>query len=107
MRGQALLQLSMVGLQFDESRSENPFAYFTVVIANAFTRVLNLEKRNQNIRDDVLIMHGANPSITRQFEDHLQQKANNALEGEDSIPVPEVKVPLRRMGFSRKQPART
>jgi hypothetical protein len=27
MRGQALLQLSQIGLQFDESKSQNPFAY--------------------------------------------------------------------------------
>ena len=29
MRGQALLQLSQIGLQFDESKSQNPFAYYT------------------------------------------------------------------------------
>jgi hypothetical protein len=97
MKGQALLQLSLVGLQFDEGRSENPFAYFTVVTANAFTRVLNLEKRNQNIRDDILIMNGANPSITRQLDDQLQQKAKIAQEeGEDTIAVQEIKIPTTR-----------
>jgi hypothetical protein len=97
MKGQALLQLSLVGLQFDEGRSENPFAYFTVVTANAFTRVLNLEKRNQNIRDDILIMNGANPSITRQLDDQLQQKAKIAHEGgEDTIAVQEIKIPTTR-----------
>ena len=29
MRSQALLQLSQIGLQFDESKSQNPFAYYT------------------------------------------------------------------------------
>jgi hypothetical protein len=67
MRGQALLQLSQIGLQFDESKSQNPFAYYTAAITNSFTRILNLEKKNQNIRDDVLEMHGLNPSWTRQF----------------------------------------
>lgn len=66
MRSQALLQLSQIGLQFDESKSQNPFAYFTSVISNSFTRVLNIEKRNQNIRDDILEMNGMNPSYTRQ-----------------------------------------
>lgn len=66
MRSQALLQLSQIGLQFDESKSQNPFAYFTSVITNSFTRVLNIEKRNQNIRDDILEMNGMNPSFTRQ-----------------------------------------
>ena len=77
MKSQALLQLSQIGLQFDESRSEtpNPFAYYTAAITNSFTRVLNIEKRNQNIRDDILIMHGATPSYTRQTEHDMQRMA--------------------------------
>ena len=66
MRGQALLQLSQIGLQFDESKSDNPFAYYTAAITNSFTRVLNIEKKNQSIRDDILEMNGLNPSWTRQ-----------------------------------------
>lgn len=66
MRGQALLQLSQVGLQFDEAKSQNPFAYYTATITNSFTRILNLEKKNQNIRDDILEINGLNPSWTRQ-----------------------------------------
>jgi hypothetical protein len=67
MRGQALLQLSMIGLQFDESKSQNPFAYYTAAITNSFTRVLNLEKRTQHIRDDILESNNLNPSFTRQM----------------------------------------
>ena len=66
MRSQALLQLSQIGLQFDESKSQNPFAYYTAAITNSFTRVLNIEKRNQNLRDDILEMNNFNPSYTRQ-----------------------------------------
>jgi hypothetical protein len=66
MRSQALLQLSQIGLQFDESKSANPFAYYTAAITNSFTRVLNIEKRNQNIRDDILELNDFNPSYTRQ-----------------------------------------
>ena len=90
MRSQALLQLSSVGLQFNEARSDNPFAYYTVTVSNAFTRVLNLEKRNQNIRDDLLIMHGVTPSITRQIDNSLAQRA--LANGE----VPEQKKLVRR-----------
>ena len=68
MRSQALLQLSQIGLQFDESKSQNPFAYYTAAIDNSFTRILNIEKKNQMIRDDLLIEVGSNPSYTRQFE---------------------------------------
>lgn len=66
MRGQAVLQLSQIGLQFDESKSENPFAYYTAAVTNSFTRVLNLEKKSQNIRDDLLEIAGLTPSLTRQ-----------------------------------------
>ena len=65
MRGQAILQLTQIGLQFDESKSDNPFAYFTAACTNSFVRVINIEKRNQNIRDDILEMNGMNPSYTR------------------------------------------
>jgi len=67
MRGQALVQLSQVGLQFNEAKSDNPFAYYTAAVNNSFTRVLNLEKRNQVIRDDILIEHGHMPSYGRQL----------------------------------------
>ena len=66
MRGQAILQLAQIGLQFDESKSNNPFAYYTAAVTNSFVRVINLEKRNQNIRDDILEMNDMNPSYTRQ-----------------------------------------
>jgi hypothetical protein len=65
MRGQAILQLTQVGLQFDESKSDNPFAYFTAAVTNSFVRVINIEKRNQNVRDDILEMNGMNPSYSR------------------------------------------
>ena len=66
MKGQAILQLSQIGLQFDESKSANPFAYYTAAVTNSFVRVINIEKRNQNIRDDILEMNDMNPSYTRQ-----------------------------------------
>jgi len=66
MRGQAILQLAQIGLQFDESKSQNPFAYYTAAVTNSFVRVINIEKRNQNIRDDILEMNDLNPSYTRQ-----------------------------------------
>ena len=66
MRGQAILQLAQIGLQFDESKSQNPFAYYTAAVTNSFVRVINIEKRAQNIRDDILEQNGLNPSYTRQ-----------------------------------------
>jgi len=65
MKGMAILQLTQIGLQFDESKSDNPFAYFTAAVTNSFVRVINTEKRNQNIRDDILEINGMNPSYCR------------------------------------------
>jgi hypothetical protein len=75
MQSQALMQLSQIGLQFDESKSENPFAYYTAAITNSFTRILNLEKKNQNIRDDLLEMNNMSPSFTRQGENERSTRA--------------------------------
>jgi len=66
MQSQALMQLSQIGLQFDESKSDNPFAYYTAAITNSFTRILNIEKKNQAIRDDLLEYNSMMPSFTRQ-----------------------------------------
>ena len=68
MQSQALMQLSQIGLQFDESKSDNPFAYYTAAITNSFTRILNIEKKNQSIRDDLLEYNNMMPSFTRQNE---------------------------------------
>ena len=58
MKGQAILQLAQIGLQFDESKSNNPFAYYTAAVTNSFVSVINLEKRTPNIRDDILEQNG-------------------------------------------------
>lgn len=65
MKGQAILQLVSIGLQFDESKSDNPFAYLTSCIVNSFVRIINIEKRHREIRDDILEINGLNPSFTR------------------------------------------
>jgi len=74
MQGQALLQLSQVGLQFNEAKSSNPFSYYTETVNHSFTRILNNEKKGQKIRDDILIASGASPSYTRQVENDMELK---------------------------------
>jgi hypothetical protein len=70
MQGQAVLQLCQVALQFDESKSQNPFAFLTQISHNSFLRILNIEKKNQAIRDDLLITAGMSPSYTRSGKDY-------------------------------------
>jgi hypothetical protein len=88
MRGQAILQLSQIGLQFDESKSENPFAYYTAAVTNSFTRVLNLEKKNQNIRDDMLEENGLTPSSTRQHAHEYAEETARQAELYKNIRMP-------------------
>ena len=88
MRSQAVLQLAQIGLQFDESKSENPFAYYTAAVTNSFTRVLNIEKKNQSIRDDILQENGLNPSFTRQNEEFFREDKEKLAEFYKSMRKP-------------------
>jgi hypothetical protein len=88
MRGQAILQLSQIGLQFDESKSENPFAYYTAAVTNSFTRVLNIEKKSQNIRDDLLEEAGMAPSSTRQNQQEFAEEVAKQAEIYKTLRMP-------------------
>jgi hypothetical protein len=83
MKGQAILQLTQIGLQFDESKSDNPFAYFTAAVTNSFVRVINIEKKMQNIRDDILEMNGMTPSYTRTMNHEYEQNMRREGGSED------------------------
>lgn len=100
MQARAMLQLCTVGLQFNESKSDNPFAYYTCIATNAFTGVLNAEKRSQEIRDDILIMSGVMPSMTRQVENEMEQKQKD-FNDEHGI-VPSEVVVKRKYGRPKK-----
>lgn len=69
MVADALVQLSAVSLKFNESKSNNPFAYYTQMITNSFRGRLSQEKRNQNLRDELLIEEGSMPSFSKQMEE--------------------------------------
>ncbi len=74
MKGQALVNLSNIGLFFNESKSNNPFAYYTTIMYNSFLGALKIEKRNQNLRDDLLIEQGGLPSFNKQFDYEKEMK---------------------------------
>lgn len=83
MMGDARIQLVKNALLFKESIlykkdkpavQLNPFSYYTSFVNNAFRSVLNSEKNVRNIRDDLLELHGFNPSHTRQLEIEIQMQ---------------------------------
>jgi hypothetical protein len=83
MKGLAILQLVSIGLQFDESKSDNPFAYLTTCVKNSFVRIINIEKRHREIRDDILEMNGLNPSYTRSSSGEYESSERRSSEDYD------------------------
>jgi hypothetical protein len=63
MQSFALLTVVKVWKSFDPAKSQNPFAYFTQTIKHAFYQYLNQEKKQRDIRDELLITNGDNPSF--------------------------------------------
>lgn len=85
MMGNALLQLSQFALQFNELKSQNPFAYYTQFLSNAFTRVLLIEQKHQSIRDNLLEEIGHAPSNTRQLENEEAINASKNIHFSDDF----------------------
>lgn len=50
--------------KFNPEKGQNPFAYFTSVCHNAFFQVLNKERRQQEIRDALLLENNMDPSFS-------------------------------------------
>lgn len=58
----ALMMLVRTWNSFNPEKSSNPFAFYTQCIKNSFSQYLNQEKRQRNIRDQLLIDQGMDPS---------------------------------------------
>lgn len=99
MESRAIEQLSSVGLLFNEAKSDNPFAYYTVCCTTAFTSILNQEKKNQKLRDDMIEMAGATPSMTRQIENEFDQKMIEYYNSKGIEPPKPINTP--KVGFAK------
>lgn len=76
MQGAALVMLVKNWGAFNPAISENPFAFYTQIIKNAFIQQLNLERKHRDIRDELLIKDGMQPSFTYQNEYENEQYNN-------------------------------
>lgn len=89
----ALMNLCNSWHKFDETRFANPFAYYTQSIKNSYIQYLKNEKKHRNIRDALLVKHGANPSFNYVYEHtdeiHLMDPAlaYNTFNSYESDPV--------------------
>ena len=66
MQAYAMLMLVKTWRSFNCLKSTNAFAFFTQCIKNSFIQFLNQEKRQRNIRDELLVKSGMNPSYNYQ-----------------------------------------
>jgi DNA-directed RNA polymerase specialized sigma subunit len=94
MQAYAMMMLVRTWRSFDPNKSKNPFAFFTQCIKNSFIQMLNKEKQQRNVRDELLVDQGLNPSYTYQLEHENQSDSYDAQD-----PV-EVGVSARPVGTS-------
>ena len=68
MQGEALMTLCAGAFKFDETRSSNPFAYFTQLAKDAFINYIKAEHKLRDIRDAMCREAvGMSPSYHRQL----------------------------------------
>jgi hypothetical protein len=63
MVSSAVENLCRNALKFNIEKYDNPFAFYTTAIHNSFLQFIANEKKQQNIRDLLLIDSGSNPSF--------------------------------------------
>ena len=91
MQAYAMMMLVRTWRSFNPEKSNNPFAFFTQCVKNSFIQMLNQEKRQRNVRDELLIDKGLNPSYTYQIEhegrdpdaDGVFHERNHAFDSDD------------------------
>lgn len=63
MQSYAMLMLVRTWKSFNPDKGSNPFAFFTQCIKHSFIQYLNQEKRQRNIKDQLLVDMGMTPSF--------------------------------------------
>lgn len=62
MESFALMTVTKVWRSFNPKKSDNTFAYFTQVIKRAFYQYQNMERKQRDISNELLLEHGQSPS---------------------------------------------
>jgi len=74
MQGYAIMGLVKTWKSFNPEKSKNPFAFYTQCVKNSFIQFLNQERKQRNIRDEILVNQGLTPSFTYTNAYEEQQK---------------------------------
>lgn len=68
MVGEAIVQLCKGWDKFNPEKTTNAFSYYTQITHNAFIQFLNKERKQRNVRDELLVDAGLSASWTYQDE---------------------------------------
>lgn len=74
MQSHALLNICKAWDKFNPEKSNNPFAYYTQFIKNAFVQFINKEAKHTNLCDKLAIDAGATPSWSCQVDHEMAQR---------------------------------
>ena len=74
----AVVNLVANWYKFDPERSDNPFAFYTTAVYRSFLQYLADEKKQRDIRDELLVEAGANPSFS------FQDKSKGGTSSDDT-----------------------
>jgi len=79
MKADAIVQLISWGLKFDESQTNNPFAYMTTTIYRSFINTLKREKKESGIKENILQSIGYDETFNAQAQHDIDRYENNRL----------------------------
>lgn len=85
MQAYAMLMLVRTWKSFNPEKSTNAFAFFTQCVKNSFIQYLNQERRQRNIRDELLVKSGLSPSYNYQDQMNANKNVDNDDNSEDDV----------------------
>lgn len=85
----AVMNLCNNALKFNPEKSNNPFSFYTTAIHNSFLQYIAEEKKHRQIRDQLLIDAGSNPSFNYQ-EKTIADSDTRSYAGDLIIEEPEL-----------------
>jgi len=81
MVSEATLHLCINCLKFNESRSDNPFSFYTTLVTNCFKATLKIEAKYRDLKDDIAMENNMPASFNSQ--DYLIEEASKAYYSND------------------------
>ena len=77
MRAEARIDLLKNALKFKTEKSDNPFAYFTMIAHHAFLHVLSKEKKQRTIIEEKMLFSGMHETWNKQAEEDMKKHGND------------------------------